>query len=147
MENLFSRALPTHVDLLSCGCFTGWGHYRTPDQGLESQCPRNEHWTQEKECRWSLLEIVYKGGDEKAECCSWKGWHARLTEGEGPGVGKHPSVPRPLSHGHYFSVGTRQSQDAFSVVNVFSGLLENRNTCASRLHIIISNFAQTTMTS
>ena len=83
---------------------------------------------------------------EGVACKTYKG---PFLEGEGLGVGKHPSVLWPLSCGHYFSVGMRQSQDAFSMismVNILSGLLENRNICASRLHIVTSNFAQTTIT-
>ena len=44
------------------------------DQGLVSQCHRNEHWTQEEESWKSLLEIaVYKGADKEEECPSPKG--------------------------------------------------------------------------
>lgn len=81
-----------------------------------------------------------------SEGVACKTYEGAFAEGEGLGVGKHPSVPRPLSCGHYLSGGIRQSQDAFSVVSVFPGLLENRNTGASRLHIVTSNFAQTTIT-
>lgn len=55
-----------------------------------------------------------------SEGVACKTYEGAFAEGEGLGVGKHPSVPRPLSCGHYLSGGIRQSQDAFSVVSVFS---------------------------
>lgn len=43
-------------------------------------------------------------------------------------MGEHPWVPRSLSQGHHFSVGTRPSQDAFLHGGVLPGLLENRTS-------------------
>ena len=109
------------------------------DQVLESQCHRNEHWTEGKECGWSLLEITCVQGSrqerelllsERVLCKTCKGI---FPKGEGLGFGKHSSIPRSLSAVVSFQWTRDNPRMPFSMVDILLGLLENRNTCASRL--------------
>ena len=75
-------------------------------------------------------------------CKSYKG---TLPKGEGLAVGKRPSVPQSLSVVVTFQWTSHNQRMPFFMVGILLELLENRNTCASRLYIVTSNFAQTTI--